>query len=285
MVKTYILAPDYSTAPPPDGPVKLGSLLTDLTELVPLYPEHHVAIPETALLPVDIKRGFKATRSSLLSGNLGIFARFCGIFGVGVNVKAGWVYEARENDIISFESVETHTFSHSDAYLQQTMAAAPVKAFMEASGGNAIVYMITGLKVGKGAALEASRGCEQGVKLKLGFGYTGTPAQEGPDAGFKRRVEEGISFKASSDFIIAFRVRRISYNKGSAHDVAYNNGAAMLDGTEGGEDVAPRAFASDGDAMIDDMKLFSETGFSVVEGGEVDDGEASLWIVPKIATG
>lgn len=36
MVKTYILAPNWTTAPPPDGPIKLGHLLDDLTEFVPI---------------------------------------------------------------------------------------------------------------------------------------------------------------------------------------------------------------------------------------------------------
>jgi hypothetical protein len=36
MVKTYILALNWTTAPPPKGPIKLGHLLDDLTEFTPL---------------------------------------------------------------------------------------------------------------------------------------------------------------------------------------------------------------------------------------------------------
>ncbi len=259
MVKTYILAPDYSTAPPPAGPVKLGSLLADPTELVPLYPDHRVAIPDQALLPVDFKRGFRATRSSLLRGDLGIWAQFCGMFGVGV--EAGWTHETGDGDVISFKNLETHAFNPPDAYLRDTMAAAPVRAFMEAGGRWAAVYMITGLKIGRGGALETSRSRERGGKLKLGLSYPGTPAQVGPNIAFKRRVEAALSFEGSSDFIFAFRVRRISYKKGDLRGTAYNRGATMLDGAEdGGEDV-PGVLECEEHARADDVELYSETGF------------------------
>jgi hypothetical protein len=71
MVKTYILAPNWTTAPPPQGPIKLGHLLDDLTEFTPLNRLNVPDPPKEYVNPVHTQKGFKTSRSRLLSGELG----------------------------------------------------------------------------------------------------------------------------------------------------------------------------------------------------------------------
>jgi hypothetical protein len=71
MVKTYILAPNWTTAPPPEGPIKLGHLLDDLMEFTPLNRLNVLDTPKEYVNPVHTQEGFTTSRSRLLSGELG----------------------------------------------------------------------------------------------------------------------------------------------------------------------------------------------------------------------
>ncbi|OAQ58350.1 major facilitator superfamily MFS-1 [Purpureocillium lilacinum] len=279
MVKTYILAPDYSTAPPPDGPVQLGDLLTDLSELVPLNDKDRVPVPPA--FPPDYKYDFKATRSTLLSGNLGVWAQTAAIFGIGVG--AGWAYEAADTDVISFQVVETRCFNPTADYVRLVMAAGPVRSYMASAGGSAAVYMITGLKIGHGAAVETSYSREKGIKLKLGFTHPGVPVEGGPEGGVRSKRVEGMSFEGSTDFVIAFRVRKITYKKGVLHAMVHNKGATLLDGTEGEAKRKEPELEFEEEAGLEDAQLDSEMDLKAVEGDENDDKDESLWIVPEVA--
>ncbi|KAL7934270.1 hypothetical protein V8C35DRAFT_321987 [Trichoderma chlorosporum] len=280
MVKTYILAPDYSTAPPPDGPVRLGDLLTDLSELVPL--NDHNRVPIRAVLPSNYKFNFKAARSTLLSGNLGVWAQAAALFGVGV--EAGWAYEAADADVISFKVLETISFNPTLDYVHAVMAADAVRAYMAAAGRSAAVYMITGLKIGHGAAVETSHSLQKGVELKMGFAQPGVPVEGGPKGGVQRKKAEGMSFEGSTNFVVAFRVRKITYKKNVLHAAAYNNGATMLDGTEGEEtkNNGQPELDFEEEVGLDDAQMDSKLDLMVVQGNEYDDKDESLWIVPKV---
>ncbi|KAJ4176208.1 hypothetical protein NW767_015525 [Fusarium falciforme] len=131
MVKTYILAPNWTTAPPPTGPIKLGHILDDLTEFVPLNRATIVEIPKSDLNPVDTKHGFSASRSRLVSGELGFFARVLGLVGFGAEAAA--YYKKDENDVLSCKKLHTMTFDPTATYIAKSLELPDVKKFMEKS--------------------------------------------------------------------------------------------------------------------------------------------------------
>lgn len=108
--------------------------------------------------------------------------------------------------------------------MRDAVAAPPVKAFLQAGGRTAAVYIVTGLKIGIGGALVSGSSRERGVRLKLGLAYPGVPVEGGPEVGWRRRVEEGLAFEGSSDFVVAFRARKIGVRKGVVRSEAYNKG-------------------------------------------------------------
>ncbi|KAL8356673.1 hypothetical protein RB601_001805 [Gaeumannomyces tritici] len=284
MVKTYILAPDYSTAPPPDGPVRLGDVLTDLSELVATNKTSRVPVPAADLLPIDCKYNFRATRSRLLGGDLGVWAQVASIFGVGA--ETGWVYEAQSTDIIKFAAVETHAFDPTPEYVRAVMDSEPVRKYVERVGGKrGYVFIITGLKIGQGAQVETEYSVEKGLNLKLGFAQPGIPFEGGLGGGVRRRKVEGLSFEDSTDFVIAFRVRKIVYKKGVLLNKAYNKGATMMDGEkgEGEKGKLDLELELEGEAELDDVQSDKwQEELQAVSGGNGDDQE-SLWIIPKVA--
>jgi hypothetical protein len=286
MVKTYILAPDYSTAPPPDGPVRLGDVLTDLSELVATNKTSRVPIPAADLLPVDYKYNFRATRSQLLGGDLGVWAQVASIFGVGA--ETGWFYEAQSTDVIKFAAVETHAFDLTPEYVCAVMDSEPVQKYVKRVGGKkGYVFIITGLKIGQGAEVETEYSVKKGLNLKLGFAQPGIPFEGGPGAGVRRRKVEVLSFEDSTDFIVAFRVRKIVYKKGVFLDKAYNKGATMMDGTEREGEKAKLDLELElgGEAELDDVQSYRGQEELQVVSCNKDDGQGQecLWIIPKVA--
>ena len=126
MVKTYVLAPNWTTAPPPGGPIKLGHVLDDLTELVPLNRDS-VVDTSKLLNPIDTKSGFTTSRSRLVSGELGIFARVLGLVGVGGGADAH--YKRDRNDVLSCATLDTETFDPTPGYICDTMDLPEIKRF------------------------------------------------------------------------------------------------------------------------------------------------------------
>lgn len=91
-VPCYYLAPTWDFPPPPAGPVKLGSVITNLdTPDRPLF---------TASLPVGNdpgqlfsteQRHVTYSTDKLRQGQFGLFTRFLGlIIGVGVEATVDW---------------------------------------------------------------------------------------------------------------------------------------------------------------------------------------------------
>lgn len=129
MVKTYILAPNWTTAPPPNGPIQLGHILDDLTEFVPLNRRSVPEIPEDDKNPADIKTGFTTSRSELLSGELGVFARIFGLVGIGAG--AGVFYEKNKSDVLICKRLDTTTFDPTPEYIEKSVKVPEVSHYMK----------------------------------------------------------------------------------------------------------------------------------------------------------
>lgn len=129
MVKTYVLAPNWTTAPPPHGPIKLGHILDDLTEFVALNRHSVLEIPEDDKNPVDTKSGFTTSRGELVSGGLGIFAKLLGQLGVGAGPDI--YYKKNKNDVLTCKTLDTITFDPTAEYIAESMQLPRVHQYMK----------------------------------------------------------------------------------------------------------------------------------------------------------
>lgn len=279
MVKTYILAPNWTTAPPPDGPIKLGHLMDDLTkfELINRFE----VVPTTPLLnPLDTKTGFSASRRKLILGELGFAAKVIGLVGVGAGAKL--FYKKDKNDVLSVKKLITMTFDPTDKYIAESMSLASVQEFMRGSNYRAPVFMITGLKIARGGALQSSSTSEKGARLEGGLAPPGSPAELGGTAGVESTAQESESWEGSSPFIVAFRVRKIWYRRNDLKHVAHNERVVMQDGAVVRSGLTLELAVDDDVSSADvsgSMDLAVEKGFE--DGG---DGEEVQWIVPKMGS-
>lgn len=282
MVKTYILAPNWTTAPPPDGPIKLGHILDDLTEFVPINRTEIIDIPQGWLNPLDTKTGFTTSRSKLISGELGFVAKVFGLVGVGAGT--GIYYKKDKNDVLSCQKLITMTFDPTDDYIVESVELPEVQKFMRGCKFKSPVFMITGLKIGRGGALQSSRSTDRGIKMEGGIAPPGSPAQLEGKAGIESSAKEGESWNASSPFIIAFRVRKIWYRHGdelgNIKIKAHKEKVVMQDGTMVRSESS-LTLAADDEVTPSDV---SES-ISLAMDHDVEEGEEVRWIIPKVGLG
>ncbi|WQF77070.1 hypothetical protein CDEST_02084 [Colletotrichum destructivum] len=273
MVKTYILAPNWTTAPPPDGPIKLGHLLDDLTEFVPVNRRGIVDIPTELLNKVDIKEGFQSTRSRLVSGELGLFAKVIGLVGVGAG--AGIYYKKDSNDILSCKTLETMTFDPTAEYIAESMELPEVARYMKGCQFREPLYMITGFKIGRGGSLQSSNSQNRNLKLIGGLNPPGSPINIEGNVGFVREETESEAWEGSTDFVVAFRVRKIWYQKWDIRNKAHNKNVIMQGGAQS-ETVPDMNLQTSenvqGEEISQEVELMT---------GQNDDGEeGASWILP-----
>ncbi|KAL7953372.1 hypothetical protein V8C34DRAFT_318237 [Trichoderma compactum] len=225
---TYHLPPSFSTPPPPKGPFHLGTVIKDFDRREQTRPQ-----------------GSKCV-------------------GVDVSGPRG---KRSENDTSKFESVDTEYFYPSPSYISQCMELSDVKEYMEVTKYKKAVYLVTGLKVAKGAAVRLEADTESKRKLEVGLNNPGfASTQLGPRTEGKVEEKPVDDFKESNDIVVGIRCLGMK-------DVVYTDGAIFL-GDEVKKQEVPfedLAFAAPED--YDNTKFSAHSQVT----GEGTDGE--IWII------
>jgi hypothetical protein len=270
MAKTYIVAPNYTTRPPPSdhkpasgtvpatgsnvrpgttdsdpavgselsaddvsssGALFLGDIIRNPLgpELVPLNRVDRIKIPSADLvLPVDIKKNFKATRKALLSGRFGIWVTLLATLGLPLGVEIGLFLERNSEDVISVSELETLEFIATDDFVNKSMKLKSIEAYLEGCRDPPPpLYMVTGLKIVRGASAKS----EATAKAEASFGANVPVADVKNILEFTKSRTAGESFDGSTPFVLAFRARKILYKKGKFEHTLFLKGASMMDGS------------------------------------------------------
>ena len=224
--KTYIPLPNFDY--PLDGPIVLGSIITDPTD--PGRSLNRGAIvPRGTDCPVDesSKKDWKGSNERQTSGRAGIWAKFVDVVaGSNLGVEGG----KSGDDNYEFSEMETKFFEPSFQYIAQSMEVPAVTEYMRKTAFRKKIYMVTGLKTVRGAkvASERKRGIGADAQVGIGGAAAGLPIQLGPDLSGKVSKVDRESFGGSSDFVFAMRLREIFYQKGrqtGLMDKEYTKGA------------------------------------------------------------
>ena len=136
--------------------------------------------------------------------------------------------------------------------------------------------MITAVKIARGASAKSARSVGRGVEGRVGLDGAlllgGAPVSLGPEVGVSWGRTEGGSFEGSSDFVFAFRLRRIAVQRkgGQVTHAEYVSGAMYGDQGADGVKSGEIPFVANGDACEEVLALeFGEDGgTAVVEADE-----------------
>ncbi|KAF8866266.1 hypothetical protein BDZ45DRAFT_640399 [Acephala macrosclerotiorum] len=208
----YFYAPTWEY--PPAGPIKIGNVITSIKK--PEQPLYTAPLPLESEVYLSTKSHVEYSKEKSREGKFSILTKFLSILGFGVGVGADW--DNSNENVFKFERVETTQIIPKEEYIQKCIESAPVRRYLDNSRYRKPIYIITGLKVVIGAKAESHKSRSLGGKLGVEVDGTiwsgGTvPVGGGPEIELKNKRKEGTSWEGSSDFVFAFRVRKVRVEK------------------------------------------------------------------------
>ncbi|KAF4499354.1 hypothetical protein FAGAP_4474 [Fusarium agapanthi] len=144
------------------------------------------------------------------SGSLGIWANFFQAVGVKAESNFDW---SNANDVShTCERLDTYSIEPTENYVKESVKAVAV----ETAKRRQRLFMMTGVKIARGAVGSISSSRRVGGGARVGFGgeSLGVPFDGGPQFSISRDIYDEETYGESSDFVFAYRVRRIVYPKG-----------------------------------------------------------------------
>ncbi|XXG96337.1 hypothetical protein Hte_002619 [Hypoxylon texense] len=224
----FFFAPTWDY--PPGGPIKIGNVLTSLKK--PEQPLYTAVPPADADVFSSEKRQVEFSKEKLRSGQFSILTKFLSFLGVGVDVGMNW--DKSNGEVYSFDRIETVQFFPKEEYLQKCIEAEPVRRYLDKSRYRKPVYVITGLKTVTGARAKSYKSRAIGGNLGVEVDGTvwsggGVPVAIGPGVEGSAGRKDGVSWEGSSEFVFAFRVRKVFAEKtgGVKSDEDYKRGAML----------------------------------------------------------
>ncbi|KAK4102095.1 hypothetical protein N658DRAFT_485477 [Parathielavia hyrcaniae] len=269
--KTYFLSPSWDYHP--SGPIQLGNLIVSpTTPAEALNGPDCPRPPPSACFPPTTKTGETWSSTDQRAGRYGLWTEFLSstLVGLGAGVDLAVEHALAASQTFRFESSETREFLPTAEFVMSCLAASPAAlAFLSRSRFRKHLYMVTAVKIVRGASAETararSRGVEVGVTLE-GALVGGAPVSLGPELRAEKAGFESGSFEGSSDFVFAFRLRKIVVRRGTAEVVknAQYTSGAMYDADVKQDGVS---FVLD-EAACEEASADGEDGKTVVEDGE-----------------
>ncbi|KAH7249104.1 uncharacterized protein BKA55DRAFT_513383 [Fusarium redolens] len=199
------------------------------------------------------------------SGSLGIWANFLQAVGVTAESNFDW---NNANDVShTCERLDTYSIEPTDDYVKDSVKAVATEAVKRRQR----LFMVTGVKIARGAVGSISSSRRVGGGARAGFGgeSLGVPLDGGPQFTISRDVYDEETYGESSDFVFAYRIRRIVYPKGGWEStqagpsiVNYGGCEANIGSIDIGLSAAGNSVASDIDGLTlgDDRFVLEEFG-------------------------
>lgn len=211
-----------------DRPVISAIRMGDIIES-PWSPEEALNDePPPAIAPEVLRRQIEESwswaKESELSRGGGIFASFLQVLGVGGDVEG--TKTNTQIDLYEVDRMVTEEFLPDKQYLRQCIEDAGVRDMFVGPSRKSKVYMVTGLKIAYGAVKAAEMMKEHGFRAKIGVDASvlGAPVALGPQGHWSSRVTESLTAD-KSDFVFAFKLRRLKFKKGELTGKAFDRGA------------------------------------------------------------
>ncbi|KAK4641741.1 hypothetical protein QC761_503510 [Podospora bellae-mahoneyi] len=163
--KTYILAPNFTTSP---SSLRLGDILPDplSPDLIPLNRKSRLPINPEDLLPPTTITSFSSTRKDLLTGRFGLWTTLLAGLNLLMGAHLGLFLERGSNDVIQVPELETGEFVATEEYIQRVSEQDDVKGYLTERKYRVPVYIVTGVKIARGASVSLERTTTQSIQGK-----------------------------------------------------------------------------------------------------------------------
>ena len=242
--KTYFLCPtSHFIHPPPNGPLCIGSLIRSTS--APQYPLNRadvVAVADADVAPPVVETDWKKTISADKRLGMGVYAQFLQIATGGLGPELDVERSSSTANTFAFDTVTTLAFEPTQEYVQEAIKAPAVQAWLKEPKQRfspfVSLFLVTSLKLVKGARLKYSASQNVKVTGNIGIDVTALGTTIGPKGHWVRTNEDQTEFNRESEFVFAFRVKRIKFGRRLKVE-EHNKGAFLAIGEdqEDGESV------------------------------------------------
>ncbi|KAK5655305.1 hypothetical protein OQA88_5872 [Cercophora sp. LCS_1] len=246
--KVYFLCPTWDFHP--SGPLRLGSLLIskdtpgddlngpDCPRPTPCGPQGTPLAPNS-ILPPTTQYGVTWSEEKRQAGWYGLWTEFLSLLGLGVTLGAD------VEKTFFFREISTEKFVPTTPFLQTCLDhSEAARDFVTRSRFRKPLYMVTSIKIARGASASVRSAAGRGVKAAVTVGGTlvgGAPVNIGPEVQRQWGRAESGSFEDAGDFVFAFGLHRIVARRRCRDD----------DATGGGVEVVGRPVEYTSGAMYD----------------------------------
>ncbi|KAF5681200.1 transcriptional activator of proteases prtT [Fusarium denticulatum] len=167
-------------------------------------------IPEDMETNYTFKAPWYIGKGRANSGSLGIWASF--LQAVGVTAESNFDWNNAKDVSHTCERLDTYSIEPTDDYVKESVKAVATEAVKRRER----LFMVTGVKIARGAvgSISSSRRVWGGARVGFGGESLGVPFDGGPQFNISRDIYDEETYGESSDFVFAYRVRRIIYPKG-----------------------------------------------------------------------
>ena len=233
--KTYFLCPTSDFIhPPPAGPVSLGAIIRSTSS--PQFPLNGVNIVPVvnANTPV-VETDWKKTISGETGFGLGVYAQFLQLATGGIGPEVDVEHSRRTASTFAFDTVTTIAFEPTPEYVDEAVKAPAVQAYLREPKQRfapvVSLFLVTGMKLVKGAKIKYSSSGSTGVTGNIGIDVTTLGMSFGPKGHWTRTNDDETEFSRDSEFVFAFRVKRLRFGHKMKIE-EYNKGAFLAIGKD-----------------------------------------------------
>ncbi|UKZ82568.1 hypothetical protein TrVFT333_010360 [Trichoderma virens FT-333] len=205
--KTYHSAPNFSIpAPDANGPLQLGTIIDDPEDPTPLNPTERIPIPAEQIFRTQTP-GFRTKMNSQASGKLGIFTK---LLGLG-------------------DRLDTESFNPTTEQIRLAIEVPTVRAYRRANRDKEPLYLITSIKVARGASASVIQGRAFGGGVEAAVPDPATGLfQVGANAGGEMSRETEMGFDHTSDFVLGYRLSKLIMKKDGVKAKRHRRGATLV---------------------------------------------------------
>jgi hypothetical protein len=270
-MKTYFLCPTSDfIRPPPDGSLFLGSIIPS-TSVPESSFNKDTTVPLVNMDQPIIETDWKKTVSTENKVGLGVYAQFLKNSGLGPEVD--FERSSKRSNIFAFDEVKTVSFQPTPEYVAEAMKAPTVQYWLNEPRQRfspiVSLYLITGMKIVKGAKIKYSTSEDTEVKANIGLDVPAWGLTAGPKGSWSRIDEDETEFNRDSEFVFAFRVKRLRITR-KVKIEEYHKGAFLTIGKdEDGKETEP--------VLVDDMDGSEFENATAVQDATEND---SVYCVP-----
>ncbi|KAM0189340.1 hypothetical protein ACHAPI_010106 [Fusarium lateritium] len=217
--KTYFLCPTSDIIhPPPTGTLCLGSIIRSTS--APQYPLNRGSVvPVTDAFPPVEETDWKKTVSNEKGQSLGVYAQFLQVAtgGLALGPEVDVDYNNETESTFAFDILTTLAFEPTQAYVEEAVKAPAVQSWLrEPRQKFALVselFVVTGLKIVKGANIKYSASKTTTVKGNIGIDVAALGTTFGPKGHWTSTDNETVESSRESEFVFAFHVKRLKFGR------------------------------------------------------------------------